>query len=150
MKEDIFDRLMQLPLLRIFGPFYRRNKELLMYLLFGGLSFFLNLFLFFVIDRVTPVNALINNVICWVVCVLFQFVTNRLWVFEGRTETLAGFLKQMSSFVGGRVFTLIVEEAILAFFITGLHMNAVAVKLSAQIVVIVLNYVISKLWVFQK
>lgn len=58
-------------------------------------------------------------------------------------------LKQMASFFGGRLFTLIVEEAILAVFITWLGFNSMAVKLVAQVVVIVLNYVISKLIVFK-
>ena len=54
MKEDIFDRMMHLPLLRIFEPFYRKHKEVLMYLLFGGIAFFLNIFLFLAIDRFLP------------------------------------------------------------------------------------------------
>ena len=91
---------------------------------------------------------MIANVICWVVCVLFQYFTNRTWVFDGQVDSAAGFLKQMASFFGGRLFTLIVEEAILAVFITWLGFNSMAVKLVAQVVVIVLNYVISKLMFF--
>ena len=45
-KPDIFDRMMTLPVLRIFEPFYKKNKEVLMYLFFGGIAFFLNLALF--------------------------------------------------------------------------------------------------------
>ena len=71
-------------------------------------------------------------------------------VFDGQVDSAAGFLKQMASFFGGRLFTLIVEEAILAVFITWLGFNSMAVKLVAQVVVIVLNYVISKLIVFKK
>ena len=67
-----------------------------------------------------------------------------------QVDSAAGFLKQMASFFGGRLFTLIVEEAILAVFITWLGFNSMAVKLVAQVVVIVLNYVISKLIVFKK
>ncbi len=147
MKQDIFDRLMDLPLLRIFQPFYKKHKEILLYLFFGGAAFFLNLFLFMGILTL-GVNELANNVICWVVCVLFQFFTNRTWVFESHVEGLDGFLKQMAGFFGGRVFTLVVEEVILGVFITWFGFDAMIVKLAAQIVVIVLNYVISKMWVF--
>ena len=76
--------------------------------------------------------------------------TNRTWVFDGQVDSAAGFLKQMASFFGGRLFTLVVEEAILAVFITWLGFNSMAVKLIAQVVVIVLNYIISKLIVFKK
>lgn len=150
MKEDIFDRMMRLPILRIFQPFYQKHKEVLMYLFFGGLAFFLNIFLFMAIDRFFPIGELVNNVICWVVCVLFQYVTNRTWVFDGHVNGVGEFLRQIGSFFGGRVFTLAVEELLLAVFITWLKFPTTPVKLAAQAVVIVLNYVISKLLVFRK
>ena len=149
-KRDIFDRLMHLPVLNIFEPFYKKHKEVLMYLFFGGITFFLNIALYAWLDGMLGINALIANVICWVVCVLFQYFTNRTWVFDGQVDSAAGFLKQMASFFGGRLFTLVVEEAILAVFITWLGFNSMAVKLIAQVVVIVLNYIISKLIVFKK
>ena len=149
-KKDIFDRLMQLPVLNIFEPFYKKHKEVLMYLFFGGIIFFLNIALYAWLDGMLGINALIANVICWVVCVLFQYFTNRTWVLDGQVDSAAGFLKQMASFFGGRLFTLVVEEAILAVFITWLGFNSMAVKLIAQVVVIVLNYIISKLIVFKK
>ena len=149
LKEDIFDRIMRLPLLRIFEPFYRRHKEVLMYLFFGGIAFFMNIGLFALFNSALGVNELIANVVCWVLCVLFQFFTNRTWVFDGRVDTKKAFIKQMGSFFGGRVFTLLVEEAIIAVFITWLGLNSMAVKLSAQIVIIILNYIISKRYVFK-
>ena len=63
---------------------------------------------------------------------------------------IAAFLKQIASFFGGRAFTLVVEEAILAIFITWLRFDSMIVKVSAQVIVIILNYVISKLIVFRK
>lgn len=148
-KKDIFDRMMSLPVLNIFEPFYKKHKEVLMYLLFGGLAFFLNLGLFFLLDK-TGMNALLNNCICWVVCVLFQFFTNRTWIFDAEVDSREGFFKQMGSFFAGRLFTLVVEVVILAVFITLLHLPSMPVKLFAQVVVIVLNYIISKLIVFKK
>ena len=150
INQDIFDRIMSFPGLRVFEPYYKKHKEVLMYLFFGGLAFFLNFFLFIGIDSITGINELINNVICWIVCVLFQFVTNRTWVFDGKTENAADFIKQILSFFGGRVFTLVVEEVFLAVFITWLGLNSTVVKLVAQVIVIILNYVISKVFVFRK
>lgn len=141
---------MHLPLLRIFEPFYRKHKEVLMYLLFGGIAFSLNIFLFLVIDAFLPIGELVNNIICWVVCVLFQFFTNRTWVFDGHVENGEAFFKQMGSFFGGRIFTLVVEEVILAVFITWLAFPTTPVKLAAQVIVIVSNYFISKLLVFRE
>ena len=149
-RPDIFDKIMALPVLRIFEPFYKAHKMVLLYLFFGGTAFFLNIFLFYGIARLTPLDPLVNNVICWVVCVLYQFWTNRTWVFDGKTNGAWEFIKQILSFFGGRLFTLFLEEAIIAVFITWLKLPEMPVKLAAQVVVIVLNYVISKLFVFKK
>ncbi|XME02827.1 GtrA family protein [Lachnospiraceae bacterium C1.1] len=149
-KPDIFDRIMHLPVLNIFEPFYKKYKEGLMYLFFGGLAFFLNIFLFALFTDIMKINDLLANAISWVICVLFQYITNRTWVFDGHVEGSAALIKQISSFFGGRIFTLVVEEIIILVFITWLGFNRIAVKLVAQVVVIVLNYVISKLFVFKK
>lgn len=148
-KPDIFDKIMHLPVLRIFEPFYKKYKEVLMYLFFGGIAFFLNLGLFILFHDMMNITVLIANVICWVICVLFQFFTNRTWVFDGHVNSADEFVKQMGSFFGGRIFTLVVEEVILAIFITWLGLNSTIVKLVAQVIVIVLNYVVSKLFVFK-
>ena len=113
----VFDKLMELPILRIFNPFYKKYKEMLLYLFFGGLSF---------------------------------IVTNRVWVFQSPTDSVQAFIKQMFVFYSGRVITLVVEEAILLVFITWLGFNSMLIKVIAQVIVIVLNYVISKLVVFKE
>lgn len=121
-----------------------------MYLFFGGLAFTLNLTLFAMMDYVFGLNELLNNIICWTICVLFQFFTNRTWVFDAHADSASGFIKQMAFFFGGRVVTLVLEELILGLFITWLQFHAMAVKLAAQAVVIILNYLISRLLVFRK
>ncbi len=149
-KPDIFDRIMAFPVLRIFQPFYAKHKEVLMYLLFGGLAFFLNIGLYAILNGVWGMNELVANAICWVICVIFQFITNRTWVFNSHADSLEDFVKQMASFFGGRIFTLVVEELILAVFITWLKYNSLIVKMAGQIAVIVLNYIISKFFVFKE
>ena len=150
-KEDIFDKIMGLPVLRVFKPFYLKHKEILLYLFFGGLAVLLNLGLFFLFNQVMGINELIANIICWVICVLFQFFTNRTWVFEAqKNNNKSDFIRQLVSFFGGRVFTLVIEEAILAIFITWLGFNSLIVNIIEQIITIVLNYIISKLFVFKQ
>jgi putative flippase GtrA len=149
-KKDIFDRIMSLPVLNIFEPFYTKHKEGLMYLFFGGLTFFLSLFLFWFMDTVLHINEVINNSIDWVICVAFQFFTNRTWVFDGKVDTKKDFVKQAASFTAGRLFTLVVEDVLIFIFITLMGLPKMPVKLGATFVVIALNYVISKLIVFKK
>lgn len=149
-QEDIFDRIMHLPLLRPIRPVYLQKKELLLYLFFGGIAFFLNFFLFVWIDKSFHIHELLNNTICWIICIVFQFVTNRTWVFQRRGQGRStGVLVELSRFFVGRVFTLVVEEIILLLFISFAKFPAAPVKFLGQILVIVLNYIISKRIVFQ-
>ena len=160
-KKDLFDRLMTLPLLRVFGPAFSKHREGLLYLFFGGLAFFLNMLLFFLFHTEFGMQEGLATAVCWILCVLFQYFTNRTWVFRSHSESAAGLVKEIMAFFGGRIFTLLVEEAIIFAFITWLGDEIssslsldralwdIIVKLFAQFVIIVLNYVISKLFVFR-
>lgn len=149
-REDIFDRIMGLPGLRILKPWYKKHKEVLLYLFFGGVAVFLNLVLFIFFTKHFGWGVLFANIVDWVICVLFQFVTNKTWVFEAVTDSTKGFWAQLAGFFSGRLLTLGMEELILFGLIDYLHWNSVFVKLLAQIVVIISNYVISKFFVFKK
>ena len=149
-REDIFSRIMGLPGLRIFKPLYQKHKEVLLYLFFGGLAVFLNLALFVFFTKHFGWGALFANIVDWVICVLFQFITNKTWVFDAETDSAKGFWAQLAGFFSGRLLTLGVEELMLFVFIDRLHWNSLLVKLIAQIVVIVSNYIISKFFVFKK
>lgn len=149
-KKDIFDKIMLLPGLKLLNPFYKKNKEVLLYLFFGGLTFLVSVFTYAYFNVTMGINELIANIISWVIAVTFAFITNRIWVFQAPTNTFVEFVKQLISFFLGRVVTLVIEEIMLLVFISILGFDSMVVKIVAQVVVIVLNYVISKLVVFRK
>lgn len=144
-EKDIFDRIMELPVLRIVNPFYKKNKEILLYLFFGGLIFLVSISSYAVFNIRIGWNALTANIASWILAVAFAYVTNRAWVFESSTDRGSNLIKEITGFVGGRIATLVIEELILFIFITELGMNSILVKIVAQVIVITLNYVISKL-----
>lgn len=143
--KDIFDRLMQLPVLRLFEPFYKKYKEQLLYLFFGVLTTIVNLIVFWLVLHSLPVLG--ANIVAWVAGVLFAYVTNRTWVFKIHNGSI---VREFISFCGGRVFTLLMEEFILWSGISLLHVNAMIVKIIAQILVVVGNYIVSKWFVFKE
>lgn len=143
-EKDIFDRIMELPVLRIVNSFYKKNKELLLYLFFGGLTFLVSISSYAVFNIRIGWNALTANIASWILAVAFAYVTNRTWVFESSTDRGSNLIKEITGFVGGRIATLVIEELILFIFITGLGMSSILVKIVAQVIVIALNYVISK------
>ena len=149
-KPDIFDRIMSWRIFRPLLPFYRKYKEPLLYLFFGGLTFFLSIFLYWLFAHPLGLDPLVANVISWILCVAFAYVTNRTWVFSDKAHDRRGILREIFSFAAGRLATLGLEELILWLGITVLGVNDVLVKIVAQVLVIVGNYLISKLFVFRK
>ena len=127
----------------------KQYKEPILYLVFGGLACIVSVSSYVICEQYIGINELIANVISWVLAVLFAYFTNRTWVFESRVSGIGERVKEMISFFGGRVFTLVVEELIIFIFNTNMGYNSTGVKIVAQVVVILLNYVISKLFVFK-
>lgn len=149
-KEDIFDKIMHFRVFNVFEPFYKKYKEALLYLFFGGLTFVVSIATYAYFNVGVGLNELIANIISWIFAVTFAYITNRIWVFESEVHGIKSVLRQIVMFFAGRIVTLLVEEIILFIFISQLHFNSLLIKVIAQIVVIVLNYIISKLVVFRK
>lgn len=147
-KKDIFDRIMSLRILRFAYPFYGKYKEKLLYLFFGVLTTVIGIAVFYLFDYILLFDVLLANVLSWIIAVLFAFFTNRTWVFKSGTDS--SILRQLLTFYIGRVATLLIEELILLIFVTLLDFNSLAVKILTQIIIIVSNYIISKLIVFKK
>lgn len=122
------------------------DRELILYVFFGTLTFFVNLISYFFFEDILGVNYLISNVIAWFLSVLFAYVTNRIWVFESKSPDI---LKEMSLFFGGRIFSGAIDTALMYLFIDVLVIGDTISKIIVQIIVIVLNYVFSKLIVFK-
>lgn len=149
-RDDIFDRLMSLRFLSFAKPFYLAHKEVLLYVLFGGLTTVISILSFTLAYEFCVINEHIANIMSWILAVTFAFITNRTWVFKGSADNNATVFKQALSFYAGRVFTLLVEEVVVFVFITWLGFSALLVKVATQAIVLILNYVISKYYVFNK
>ena len=149
-KPDLFDRIMSCRLLRPLQPFYRKYKEPLLYLFFGGLTTLLSIFLYWLFAHPLELDPLIANVISWILCVAFAYLTNRTWVFADKAQDPGGILREAASFTAGRLATLGLEELILWLGISVLSISDIVVKVIAQVIVILGNYLISKLLVFRK
>ena len=130
--------------------FLKKNREVVSYLFFGGLTFIVSMVTFWVFNIPLKINALYSNIISWIFAVLFAYITNRIWVFKSNADTFTKYLYEILTFFSGRLLTLGIEELIIFVFVTVLDFNSMIIKAIAQIVVIVSNYVISKIVVFRK
>ena len=148
-EDDIFDLLMSLPLIRIFNPFYKKHREILLYLFFGGLTFIISVTTYVFFDVTCELNELLANIFSWIIAVLFAYITNRNYVFKVLETDIKMVLRQMWDFFGARILTLILEEFIIYIFITCMNYNTIMIKVIAQIIVILTNYILSKWYVFK-
>ena len=98
----------------------------------------------------TGAVSTISTVISWICAVTFAYVTNRLWVFESHASGAKELASEAASFYGGRVFTLLTEMAIMWLGYSLIGINYWVTKIAANVIVLILNYVISKLLVFRK
>lgn len=129
---------------------YRRYKELILYVFFGALCTVVSIGSFAWCDVIMHMDPLIANIISWILAVTFAYVTNSLWVFEAKPRGIKEMFRQATAFYGGRLLTLAMEELILLIFINGLGLPSVAVKVAAQVAVLIANYIISKCIVFRE
>ena len=127
-----------------------KHKEVLLYLIFGGLTTVVSMVTFWLAYNVLGIHELIANIISWICAVGFAYFSNAKWVFESKPTTAQERLREIVSFFTGRLATLGVEELLILVFATWLGFNGLIVKLVAQVVVVILNYVISKFFIFKK
>ena len=135
---------------------YHKYEEIIHYLIVGGLTTLISLavkygLLFTVLDASNAIELQIAVIASWVLAVLFAYFANRIFVFHSKSRE---YLKEVSGFVAGRIATLVMEMVIMWFFVTLLGLDSdlwvVIWTVVCQILVIVGNYVISKLYVFKK
>ena len=125
-----------------------KYKQFLLYALFGGLTFVVSVMSYGFFCTLLAFNELFSNLLSWILAVSFAFFTNRIWVFQSPTNTSREFFHQLLKFFSSRLATLGVEEIILLLFVTIMHLPNMLVKIAAQIIVIILNYILIKKVIF--
>ncbi|MBR2996962.1 GtrA family protein [Candidatus Saccharibacteria bacterium] len=135
---------------------YYKYEEIVNYLIVGGLTTVVSLaskyaLLFTILDAADAVQLQISVIISWILAVAFAYWANRVFVFKSKDSQI---LSEIARFVAARVATLLMEAVLLWFFITLLGMNSdfyvILWTVVTQILIIVGNYVLSKIMVFRK
>ena len=131
---------------------YKHHKEVINYLIFGGITTVICLLVYYILTStiINPKNAIelqIANIISWIVGVTIAYITNRKYVFESKNKN---YKKEVSSFVIARIITLLMDMAIMYIGVTILKGNDKILKLISQVVIIISNYIFSKIFVFKK
>ena len=136
--------------MEVIGKIYKKYKEAIDYLFWGGVAFVLSMVLFYVFANIMNIYEQFANILSWIICVVFTYLTNRFFVFQSKVKGIGKILLEFKDFVMARLLTLVMENVILFLMIDLLTINNMIAKLVGQFVVIVSNYILSKLWIFRK
>lgn len=128
---------------------FRKYREIITYVFFGGCTTLVNWACYWVLAHPLGMDETLATFIAQVLSVLFAYVTNRRWVFQSRVTGFGPVMREMGSFFLSRVSTILLDMALMEIFAKRLGFNDLAVKLVSNILIIVLNYVLSKLLVFR-
>ncbi|HBY3258467.1 TPA: GtrA family protein, partial [Clostridioides difficile] len=128
----------------------KKHRETILYLFFGAFTTLVNIVSYLFFTRVILFNFMVANALAWILAVLFAYVTNKFFVFESKRIEIRFVFKEFLSFVSFRLLSGVVEMLIMYVMIDLLFVNDVIVKIFTNIVVIVLNYLFSKMIIFKK
>ena len=120
-------------------------------MIFGVLTTFVNLIVYALCTKLFSINYMISNIIAWILSVLFAYITNKKYVFKSKCDSNKKVVYEIFQFFKYRVLSFIIcDMLLLCLFVELLNMNDMIAKVIIQVVVIVLNYLFSKLFVFKK
>ena len=128
----------------------KKYKGVISYLFFGVCSTVINIIVYYLAAHVLELSTIISTVVAWLAAVIFAYITNKLWVFECKSWKPNIVIKEASSFFACRILTGLLDIIIMTVFVEILHFNDMIIKTLSNVVVIILNYVASKLIVFKK
>ena len=124
--------------------------DVLVYLFFGGLTTLVNFLVYFPLYNWLALSGTLSNIIAWAVAVVFAYLTNKPFVFRSNDWSMDVVLPEFSKFLGCRVGSGVLETAIIWLTVDMLAWNGNLMKILISVLVVILNYVASKWFVFKK
>ena len=129
---------------------YLKYKDVILYLVFGGLTTLTNIGAYALFARVFHMNLMAANGLALALSILFAYVTNKLFVFESKTDSWGAVLQEFASFMACRLATAVLDMFLMYITVSVAGLYDLLMKVIVNIIVIVLNFVFSKLIIFKK
>ena len=127
-----------------------KYKSFIMYAIFGALTTIVNMASYYLFYNVIGIHNVPSTAIAWILAVLFAFFTNKLWVFDSKSFDRKTLWHEIPTFIGCRLATGVLDVVIMYVAVDLLHWNSTLWKLISNVLVIILNYIASKLVIFKK
>ena len=127
----------------------QKRREIVTYLIFGILGFLIST-ISYAICRKLGLDIAVSNVISWILAVVFMFATNKKIVFQSKNKKKNEDIREFILFIVARVFTLFLETGVIMLLVDVMYSSDLIAKCIGQVVVIVSNYILSKILIFRK
>lgn len=129
---------------------YLEYKEVTNYLVFGGLTTVVNFICYYIFAKLIGIEEITSSGLSWFVSVLFAYITNKIFVFKSKTKNLKELSKEIISFFLARVLSgILCDVGTFAVMVKGFRINDVISKIITQIMVVIVNYILSKRIIFK-
>lgn len=122
--------------------------EIFLYLLFGIIGTILNIILFYILSQKFYFHYIVSNFFAWLFSIIFAFVTNKIWVFNSKSWGMALWIKEFLQFILARIGTCAFDMVFMFISISLLKYDETISKIIANVFVVIINYICSKLWIF--
>jgi len=132
-------------------PLAKKYCEQVFYLVFGALTVVVDQVSFMILLRLLPgMTSAVPVIAAWIIAVSFAYTTNRKWVFRIKSTAFSALFREAALFYIARIISLLLTVIIMWQFVDLRGYNADLTKLASGVLVVILNYVLSKFWVFKK
>ena len=129
---------------------YKKYFEIINYLVVGVLTTLVSIIIYWLFTKLFHVNYMISNIISWIGSVSFAYVTNKKFVFKSKCDNEKDVFIEIYQFFKYRVFSLVIDILLMYLFVEVFSIDDMIAKVIVQFIVIALNYIFSKLFVFKK
>lgn len=130
--------------------YYQKYREILLYLFFGAGTTLVNILSYYVCGHMLNLSVTLSTIVAWVLSVVFAYVTNKFWVFNSYQRSLKAIYIEFIRFVSCRITTGVIDLIIMLLFSSWLGFNDMLMKIASNIIVVILNYIFSKLIIFKE
>lgn len=129
---------------------FQKYREIISYVFFGIATTAVNYAVYCLLSRGLGIDAMVTNVLAWVAAVAFAYIVNKLYVFESKSWESSLVIREVWQFCSARLASLGLEELCLLVFCKMMGIDDLIVKIGAAVLVILVNYILSKLIIFRK
>lgn len=133
-------------MIKFFVDKYYKYQSIINYIIVGGFTTVVSIVSYFILTKLFLIPYMISTILSWIMAVLFAYFTNKKYVFKSKNKNIL----ELINFIKYRLLSLLIEMVIMYILVSILKIDDGIAKIGTQVVVLVLNYLFSKLFVFKK